>query len=267
MNPVDEWFEAVRELLRIHVPVAEPRMVVVSVAKPAVVHDESLDSDTGCFLGECLLSGFIDAEGGCFPRVVENRTDPRFRCLRQNFCKFKTVHKPRCCAKAVVSESSIEHWCREFFTGRELVAEVEGVETGRKMHSLHLILLYGDAPRTAPDERPKPDSTLVLVTGLGAFDREPWVVLVAGRSATALQHDLTGHNLATLQMKLTGPATGQVVQLILIPHREIEAPCGGLLDDERRARFVLDNRRAANDVSLRIDRVEKLYEDVARDVL
>ena len=67
MDLVDEWLEAVRELLRVHVPVAEACMVVVSLAKPAVVHDESLDADTGCLLGERLLSGLIDAEGGRLP--------------------------------------------------------------------------------------------------------------------------------------------------------------------------------------------------------
>jgi hypothetical protein len=64
---VDQWFEAVRKLLRIYVPIAKAGMVVFSLSEPAVIHDEAFDTKACCFFGEGLLSSLIDVESGCLP--------------------------------------------------------------------------------------------------------------------------------------------------------------------------------------------------------
>jgi hypothetical protein len=49
---VDERVQAVGPHVRVHVPVAEPRVVVAPAAEPAVVEHESLDADLCGPLGE-----------------------------------------------------------------------------------------------------------------------------------------------------------------------------------------------------------------------
>jgi len=45
MHFIDQGLQTARELLWIHIPVAQPGMVVFPLAEPAVVHHEALDSD------------------------------------------------------------------------------------------------------------------------------------------------------------------------------------------------------------------------------
>ncbi len=73
VDVIDQALQPVGEFLRIDGPIAQPGMVVIAFAEPAIVHHEQLDSQLGRHVGELLLAGLVDVESGRFPGVVEHR--------------------------------------------------------------------------------------------------------------------------------------------------------------------------------------------------
>ena len=105
VNFVDQRLEAVGKLVLIDVPVAEAGVVVLALAKPAVVHHEAIDADGGGFFRERDLAGFIDVEFRCLPRVVNHGTRLGVRRLGQDVGDFKAMQQPRRAAQSVMRNS------------------------------------------------------------------------------------------------------------------------------------------------------------------
>ena len=87
--------QAIRKLLRIDGPIAQSRVIVVSFAKPAVVHDEQFHTELGGLFCERYLSRFVHVKFGGFPRVVENRSRPRFEATRLDVAALQIVQQAR----------------------------------------------------------------------------------------------------------------------------------------------------------------------------
>ena len=94
MDFVDQRLQTVGEFFRVHVPVAEARVIVFALAEPAVVHDKTIDADGRGFFGERHLAGFIDSKFGCFPGVVNYRARLGIWRVRQNVRDFKLMQQP-----------------------------------------------------------------------------------------------------------------------------------------------------------------------------
>jgi hypothetical protein len=54
MNLVDQRLQAVRKLLRVHIPVAQAGVVVLALAKPAVVHHKAVDAQAAAFSASAI---------------------------------------------------------------------------------------------------------------------------------------------------------------------------------------------------------------------
>jgi len=86
----DESVEAVRELGRIDVPVAQAAGVVGPADEPAVVDHERLDTDTGCPARQLELMVRAEVELGREPRVVQH-----LRCQAARERPLVVVEDPR----------------------------------------------------------------------------------------------------------------------------------------------------------------------------
>ena len=108
VNLVDQWFQAMRKLRGIDVPVAQPGMVVFALSKPAVVHHESIHTDGGGLLSERHLTGFIDFEFRGLPGVVDHGTGSGGRRVWQNLCKLKVMQQSRSASQTMVGIPAIK---------------------------------------------------------------------------------------------------------------------------------------------------------------
>src|SRR5579863_9406744 len=93
--------------------------------------------------------------------------------------------------------ATIEDRRLQLVAGMQHVAEVERIEAAGHAHFVQLILLDGDAPRTAPREGAEPDFTVLLVPPMllvrtGGLDGKPRIRLVPRGSAPALDHARAG---------------------------------------------------------------------------
>ena len=91
-------FSPFGKLLRIYIPVAQARVIVLALPEPAIVHDEAFHADGRSLLRKSLLSVFVHIEAGRLPRVVDHRTHFGGWGLRQNARQLKAVQQPRCLA-------------------------------------------------------------------------------------------------------------------------------------------------------------------------
>ncbi len=138
-------------------------MVVFALAEPAVVHHKAIDADGRSFFRERYLPGFIDAEFGGFPRVVNHRTRLGIRRLRQDVSDFKTMQQARGAAEAVIGIAAVKNGRLEMFAGFQFVAKIEWIEAAGHAHGIQLSVFHGDAPGTGPRQRAKPDFAVLLV--------------------------------------------------------------------------------------------------------
>src|SRR5665213_2114113 len=156
VNFVDERLKTVGKLLRIDVPIAEAGVIVLALAKPAIVHNEAFYAEAGSLFCERHLAGFIDAKLGRLPGVIEDGAELWSWRVREQRVYFEAVHEARCAADAVAGVSTIEVWGLEVLAFLQAVAEVKSVESAGNAHLLQLILLDGNLPRTAPPTRAEP---------------------------------------------------------------------------------------------------------------
>ena len=87
MHPRDQRVQAMRELLRIDRPIAQPRVFSMTHAEPPVINHEHLDPKLGRLLGKLHLVAFIDGEFRRLPRIVQHRPY-RLRCLGEDLFAF-----------------------------------------------------------------------------------------------------------------------------------------------------------------------------------
>src|SRR5271167_1440231 len=97
----------------------------------------------------------------------------------------------------------------KFFSGLELITEIEGIEAPGNAHLIELVLFDGDAPGAAPGQRAEPDFAVLFVRIVLA-DGKPWIELMACRSAAAFQHALALMDGFLIERPLAGPAAAQV---------------------------------------------------------
>ena len=70
---IDHRFQAVRKLLRVHIPVAQAGVIVLALAEPSVIDDEPLHTQLGSLLRQGYLARFAHIEFRGFPGVIEHR--------------------------------------------------------------------------------------------------------------------------------------------------------------------------------------------------
>src|SRR5579863_494702 len=106
--------------------------------------------------------------------------------------ELESVQEPRSAADPRIRISTIKRGCLQGLTGPKDIREIERSVSARDTHPVQRVRFDVDLPGTAPTERAKPNISYVLIRLTGAFDRKPWVYLVAGRAATALEDYLPG---------------------------------------------------------------------------
>src|SRR5262249_44281079 len=106
----------------------------------------------------------------------------------------------------------------------------------------------------APGKGAEPDAA-VLFRGIAGIDGEPRVKHVAGVPLTALDDLLAFVNGLVVDLRFTGPASGNVCEVVAIARRQV--PDGGLraLDGHRGLRAVADGGRAPDDSMLGVDAI------------
>src|ERR1700679_2989139 len=125
------------------------------------------------------------------------------------------------------------------FTGSQSIAEVKGIRTASDTDLLSLILLDTDLPGPAPSQRTNPHVTMVLIVWSLLVDREPRIILLAGRSPTTLENCLPRLNQLLVECPLPCPSTREIPQAIIAAARQIPSTRSNLLHDERSGSFVL----------------------------
>ena len=156
VDVLDEALQPLRELLRVHEPVAQAGPVVVALAEPAVVHHEQLHADLGGLVGKLLLAGLVHVERGGFPGVVEHRAESRVRARRVGWLPLEAVQDARGAAEARPGEAGVEVRSVQGLAGLERVGEIESVEAAGHAHLPVGRLLDGHAPVAAPGQRAEP---------------------------------------------------------------------------------------------------------------
>src|SRR5205807_9544160 len=130
--------------------IAQPRVIVVARAKPAIVHHEAFYADLCRLFGQSFLSGLVNVELRRFPGVVKNRPRLNRKRARKDELARKTVQHPRGLAKAVVTEAAVERGRLELFPGIQRIYKIKSVVSARDTDLLVRRLLYGKPPRPAP---------------------------------------------------------------------------------------------------------------------
>src|SRR5271170_97334 len=214
MHLVDQRLETVGELLIVHIPVAQSCVIVLALAKPAIIHHEAVDTQSRSLLCQRLLYVLGHVPPGCFPRVVDHWSQFGTRCLGQDMRQREAVQQSRSSAHAVICIASVEDRRLQLLTWLEGIAEVEGIEAACHAHLVQRILFDGDAPRTAPRKRPKPYLAM-LFARVTLTDSEPWIELNPSRSAPAFQHSLPLVNRLLIQRPFARPASAQIAQCVM----------------------------------------------------
>src|ERR1700761_7344283 len=156
MHLVDQGLQTVRKFCGIYIPVAQSRMIVGSLSKPAIVYDEAFHADAGGFFGKSLLASLIDVKSGSFPGVIKYGPQPGMRIARQDSVEFESMQQARGSTDAVVRVARIEVGRLQAFTRCKVIAEVKTVRAASHAHLLNLILLDIDLPGATPAESAEP---------------------------------------------------------------------------------------------------------------
>ena len=213
VDVVDQRGQAVGEFLGIHGPIAQAGVVVVARAEPAIVHHEALHAQFRGLVGERLLSRLIDGELGGFPRVVEHRAQARRSAARHYVSRSKRCSMRDASPKPPSRVARVKGRRLQGFAGRQRIAEIEGIETARDAHLLVRGLFDGQPPVPAPADGAEPHPAALFV-GAPFVDGEPWIGLVRGVAAAALDHLHTGVDRFLVDLPLARPAAGQVGEAV-----------------------------------------------------
>src|SRR5271154_2800281 len=127
MHAIDDGLEAVGKLLLVHIPVAQAGVVVLALAEPSIIDNETLYAHFGGLLGEGNLPSLADIEFRGFPGVIEDGPQSSFLAAGQDGLPLKAMQDPRCLTETSVRESAIERGSFETLARFETVSEVEGV--------------------------------------------------------------------------------------------------------------------------------------------
>src|ERR1035438_3183934 len=201
-----------RKLLFVDIPIAEPCTVVHPLSKPSIVHYKAFDTDRSRLFSQRDLSGLIEMECGCLPRVINHRPKARIGSIRNNGVDLKTMHQTRCASNALTGKTGKELRRLNPFAFLEAIPKIEGVQPAGDVHLLKRILLDADLPRSTPRQRAEVGIPLFLILRDVAIDDEERDVLRAGSSAPALQHDLASTNGLVLNTPFSSPTARQEVQ-------------------------------------------------------
>src|ERR1051326_962539 len=132
VHVIDQGREAVRKLLRVDEPIAQSGAIVVSLAEPAVVHDEKLDAELCSFIGELFLPRLVHGESRGLPRVIKDRPDTGLETMRRYFGALETVQETRSSAESVLRKAGVKSRCLKRFTGLQRIHEIKRIEADRK---------------------------------------------------------------------------------------------------------------------------------------
>src|ERR1017187_4085870 len=279
MNLVDQRLQAIRKLLLVHIPVAQPRVVVFALPKPPIVHHEPVQSQRRCLLSERHLSGFIHSELRRFPGVVNHRPKFRRQCLGRRSCclpsrhtplrqyvlQLKVVQQPRRSTQTMRRVSAVENRRLQRYPGLQHISKIKRIEPARHPHRVQLIPFHRNPPRPAPRERPKPHLAVIFIC-LARLQRKPRIRLVPRRSSPAFDHPCSRMNSFLVQRPLSGPAPGQVIQRVL-PCRQCPSCGGGLLHSRRQRSPVFNRCPTRQNPASRIHRVVQRHKNRARNIL
>ena len=117
-------FQSVFEFLRIGLPVAQARPVVVPLAKPAVIHDQHIKTRLGGFLGKFHQFVFINVEIAGFPGVQHHRMRLLNRFLGQNTVSGEIMKRAGHLPEAFVREGENGFGRGKFLARQQGVAEI-----------------------------------------------------------------------------------------------------------------------------------------------
>src|ERR1035441_4442581 len=279
MNLVDQRLQAIRKLLLVHIPVAQPRVVVLALPKPPIVHNKPVHSQCRCLLRERHLSGFIHSELRRFPGVVNHRPKFRRQCLGRRSCclpsrhtplrqyvlQLKVVQQPRRSPQTMRRVSAVENRRLQRYPGLQHIPKIKRIEPARHPHRVQLIPPPRKPPRPAPRQRPKPTLAVIFVR-LARLQRKPRIRLVSRRSSPAFDHPCSRMNSFLVQRPLSGPAPGQIIQRVLSCR---QCPCrgGGLLHRRRQRPPILNRCPTRQNPASRIHRVVQRHKNRTRNVL
>ena len=152
MHLVDQRLQAVRKFSVIHIPVAQPGVIVFALAKPAIVHHKSIHAQRRGLLRQRHLPRLAHFELGRLPRVVDNRPrlrrslPRRFQHVRQNMLKLKMMQQPRSAAQPVRRVPSIKHRRLQRFARLQHISKIKWIESAGDSHCVQLVLLHRDPP-------------------------------------------------------------------------------------------------------------------------
>src|ERR1700751_3757710 len=121
-------------------------------------------------------------------------------------------------------------------------AEVEGIVTAGDTNLVKGALLHGDAPASAPTEFAEVDGAVLFVRGVGTFEREPGIGLIAGGTAAALNDLASDIERRGLQLPLAGPVAGEPVGTVVAVLEIGKTPggAGGVFEDDVFFGLILD---------------------------
>lgn len=185
----DEGGEAVREAVRVHLPVAEPGVVGetgVFVAEPPVVEDEQLDAQLGRLLRETVDGGFVVVEREALPAVQQHGARRGGELALHQVLAVQAVEAARHPAEP---GHGVRHHAlggRERLAGRERPGELVRVEAEHGAGEALGPLLDFHGEGAGVDEGEAPGFALGLGSG-GGYEPEEGVVEVRGVAGGAAE--------------------------------------------------------------------------------
>src|SRR6185437_7248842 len=177
------------------------------------------------------------------------------------------MEQARCAADAMAGVAAVKIRRLQRLSGLQQVAKIKTIEASGYTHMPQRVLFDCDFPGSAPAEGAKPYVSMLLVVITAVIDREPRIVLRAGRAAAALKNGFAGPHGLLLDVPFRTPSSGEIPQSVIGSMGKV--PGGGkrLLDREGCVRTVFNLSRAPQDAGFGIYFVAQSDVDPERNVL
>ena len=243
--------DALGQLFRVRLVVAEAARVVVAADEPAVVHDEELRAHGLGAPGHGEQPPGVEVEHEALPGVHEHGSPPPRPGAADDMAVHKVVHRAAHAAEAIRREAHDRLRRLKALAGAEPPLEPVRADAAHDAHRPARV--GGDAAHvvSAVHEVEAPDPAAPLVRRALAED-EAGVRPVRGKARTALVYQRALHG-GVVPVRLAYPAAGEGGHF-QIPLREVEAQAHELAYAQARA-GADELRAAGDDVLRRVGRV------------
>ena len=255
-------FESVRQLLGIGVPVAEGVAVVVSLAEPAVVHDQHFNAQFLGGGGKPQQRMLGDIEITRLPTVEQHGTGLVFPLAADNMFTHKAVHMPTLSRKSLMGIGHDRLRRFKTLSRRQVIAEALRLNAADNAGFAKSADFHGGVMIAAVNQVEAVD-TAPMLGRVGGMHHKEGIGTAGGTARAGFDDEFSGGQCGGVLVHLTRPrpvegrdhhSGGRKVDL------HTQQPFNG---DMLHAAVVDKSGAAGDDVAFRVDAVMQLQREIA----